>query len=398
MKNVVFVDAVRTPFGKMGGGLRGFYPSELGGIAVKALVDRSGIQERGGKVDCVFMGSAFGDAHSTDIARYAALYAGLPYETIASFVEMQCGSAIDAVNHAAWKIATGNADVIIAGGCESYSQRCAKFSMSVDPYKLIPPTAIPNQLSPRKEEATDMITNNDLMATKWNITREECDAFALRSQQLAGKAIERGWLDDQICPVVIPATRKTPEVVIDKDEHPRPGTTLEQLAKLRSVKEGGVTTAGNSSGLNDGASAVLMMSEDMAKQLGYTPIARWLGSAEAGVDPRVMGIAPAYSNVSLLKRFGLGLNDIDVYECNEAFAAQNLCVIREMESLMGEKLDMARWNPNGGAIAYGHPNGASGTRITAFAMRHLQDTKGRYGLISSCCGGGQGVSTLIERI
>ena len=183
-----------------------------------------------------------------------------------------------------------------------------------------------------------------------------------------------------------------------KDEHPRPGTTLEQLTKLHSVKEGGVTTAGNSSGLNDGASAVLMMSQDMAQKLGYTPIARWLGSAEAGVDPRVMGIAPAYSNVSLLKRFGLTLNDIDVYECNEAFAAQNLCVIREMESLMDEKLDMTRWNPNGGAIAYGHPNGASGTRITAFAIRQLQDIKGRYGLISSCCGGGQGVSTLIERI
>ena len=397
-KNVVFVDAVRTPFGKMGGGLRKFYPSELAGMVVKAIVDRSGIVERGGKVDGVFIGSAFGDAHSTDIARYAALYANLPYETVASFVEMQCGSAIDAVNHAAWKIATGNADVMIVGGCESYSQRAAKFSMSVDPYKLIPPTAIPNQLSPRKEEATDMITNNDFMAAKWNVTREECDEFSLRSQQLAGKAIESGWLDNQICPVVIPATKKTPEVIVDKAEHPRPSTTMEQLAKLRSVKEGGVTTAGNSSGLNDGASVVLMISEDMAKALGYTPMARWLGSAEYGVDPRVMGIAPAYSNINLLKRFGLGLNDIDVYECNEAFAAQNLCVIREMENLMGGTIEMDRWNPNGGAIAFGHPNGASGTRIASFAMHHLQDTKGKYGLFSSCCGGGQGVSTLIERV
>ena len=398
MKQVVFVDAVRTPFGKMGGGLRTFYPAELGGIAVRAIVDRSGILERGGKVDCVFMGSAFGDAHSTDIARYAALYAGLPYETIASFIEMQCGSAIDAINHAAWKIATGNADVIVAGGCESYSQRCAKFSMSVDPYKLIPPTAIPNQLSPRKEEAADMITNNDGMAARWGITREACDAYALRSQQLAGAAIERGWLDNQLCPVVIPATRKTPEIQIRKDEHPRPGTTLEQLSRLRSVKEGGVTTAGNSSGLNDGASAVLMMSEDMANQLGYTPIARWLGSAEAGVDPRLMGIAPAYSNITLLRRFGLQMHDIDVYECNEAFAAQNLCVIREMESILGGTLDLSRWNPNGGAIAFGHPNGASGARIAAFAMHQLRDTQGKYGIFCSCCGGGQGVSTLIERI
>lgn len=397
MKNVVFVDAVRTPFGKMGGGLRQFYPTELCGMTVKALVERSGILERG-KVDCVFMGSAFGDAHSTNVARYASLYAGLPYETVASFIEMQCGSAIDAVNHAAWKIATGNADVIIAGGGESYSQRAAKFSMSVDPYKLIPPTAIPNRLSPNKEEAIDMVTISDLLAAKWNVTREECDAFALRSQQLAQQSVESGWLDSRICPVVIPATRKTPEVIIAKDEHPRKDTTMEQLAKLRSVKEGGVTTAGNSSGLNDGASAVLMMSEDMARELGYTPIARWLGSAEHGVDPREMGIAPAFSNVKLLKRFGLGLNDIDVYECNEAFAAQNLAVIREMENQMGGKLDMDRWNPHGGAIAFGHPNGASGTRIAAFAMQHLQDTKGRYGIFSSCCGGGLGVSTLIERM
>ena len=397
MKNVVFVDAVRTPFGKMGGGLRQFYPTELCGMTVKALAERSGILERG-KVDCVFMGSAFGDAHSTNVARYASLYAGLPYETVASFIEMQCGSAIDAVNHAAWKIATGNADVIIAGGGESYSQRAAKFSMSVDPYKLIPPTAIPNRLSPNKEEAIDMVTVSDLLAAKWNVTREECDAFALRSQQLAQQSIESGWLDSRICPVVIPATRKTPEVIIAKDEHPRKDTTLEQLSKLRSVKEGGVTTAGNSSGLNDGASAVLMMSEDMARELGYTPIARWLGSAEHGVDPREMGIAPAFSNVKLLKRFGLGINDIDVYECNEAFAAQNLAVIREMENQMGGKLEMDRWNPHGGAIAFGHPNGASGTRIAAFAMQHLLDTNGRYGLFSSCCGGGLGVSTLIERV
>ena len=173
---------------------------------------------------------------------------------------------------------------------------------------------------------------------------------------------------------------------------------MEQLEKLRSVKEGGVTTAGNSSGLNDGASAVLMMSEDMAKTLGYTPIARWLGSAEHGVDPRLMGIAPAYSNVALLKKFGLSLSDIDVYECNEAFAAQNLSVIREMENQMGGTIDMDSWNPHGGAIAFGHPNGASGTRITAFAIKHLQQTGGTYGLISSCCGGGQGVSTLIERV
>jgi len=392
----VFVDGVRTPFGKMGGGLRKFYMSELAGMTVKALVDKTGIMERG-KVDCVFFGCAMGDAQSTNVARFAARYAGLPYETTASFIEAQCGSAIDCVNHAAWKIATGNADVIIAGGGESYSQKFAKFSMSVEPYKLIPPTAIPNRLSPIKEEAIDMVHISDLLAQKWNVTREECDEFSLRSQNLAVEAIESGWVKEHIFPVVIPATKKTAEIVIDTDEHPRKGLTIEQLAKLRPVYEGGVTTAGNASGRNDGGSAVLMMSEDMAKQLGYQPLAYWRGSAEYGVDPRYMGIAPAYSNQKALQQAGLSLGDVDVFECNEAFAAQNLAVIREMQDKMGGTIDMNKWNPHGGAIAFGHPNGASGTRVMMFAMKHLLETGGRYGLVSSCCGGGLGVTTLIER-
>jgi len=396
MRNVVFVDGVRTPFGKMGGGLRKFYMSELAGMTVKALVDKTGIMERG-KVDCVFFGCAMGDAQSTNVARFAARYAGLPYETTASFIEAQCGSAIDCVNHAAWKIATGNADVIIAGGGESYSQKFAKFSMSVEPYKLIPPTAIPNRLSPIKEEAIDMVHISDLLAQKWNVTREECDEFSLRSQNLAVEAIESGWVKEHIFPVVIPATKKTAEIVIDTDEHPRKGLTIEQLAKLRPVYEGGVTTAGNASGRNDGGSAVLMMSEDMAKQLGYQPLAYWRGSAEYGVDPRYMGIAPAYSNQKALQQAGLSLGDVDVFECNEAFAAQNLAVIREMQDKMGGTIDMNKWNPHGGAIAFGHPNGASGTRVMMFAMKHLLETGGRYGLVSSCCGGGLGVTTLIER-
>lgn len=397
MRNVVIVDGVRTPFGKMGGALRKFYMSQLAGMTIRALVERTGIMERG-HVDSVFIGCALGDAISNNIARYATLYAGLPHDVTASFIEMQCGSAIDCVNHAAWKIATGNADVVIAGGGESYSQRFAKFSMSVEPYKLIPPTAIPNKLSPVKEEAIDMVTISDLMAKRWNVTREECDQFALRSQQLTQRAMESGWLDKYITPVVIPATKKTPEIIVNKDEHPRANCTIEQLAKLPPVNEGGVTTAGNASGRNDGASAVLLMSEEKARELGYTPIARWVGSAEAGVDPRYMGIGPAFSNVKLIKQAGIDLRDVSIFECNEAFAAQNLSVIREMENQLGSTIDMDRWNPNGGAIAYGHPNGASGTRVTIFAMQELQDVKGKYALISSCCGGGLGVSTLIERI
>lgn len=394
MKNVVFVDGVRTPFGRLGGGLRQFYPADLCGMAIRELVERTGIQERG-KVDSVFLGSAGGDAHTCNMARYAALYAGLPYDTVASFVEMQCGSAIDSMNHAAWKIMTGYADVVIAGGGESYSQRAARFSMAVEPYKLIPPTAIKNKLSPVDEECIDMVTIANLMAERWNVTREECDAFALRSQTLAAQAIESGWLDDQIFPIVIPATRKTPEVIVSRDEQPRP-TTMEGLAKLAPVKDGGVTTAGNASGRNDGASVVLMMSEEKAKELGYTPIARWVSSAEAGVDPRCMGIGPAYSNAKLLQKAGMSLDDISVFECNEAFAAQNLAVIREMENLIEGTIKMDDWNPNGGAIAFGHPNGASGTRITMHAIKELRERGGGYGLVSTCCGGGLGISTLIE--
>lgn len=395
MRNVVFVDGVRTPFGKLGGGLRSFFTSELCGMAIRELVERTEIQKRG-KVDCVFVGSAAGDPRSCNMARYATLYAGLPHETAASFIEMQCGSAIDCMNHAAWKIATGNADVVIAGGSESYSQRAAHFSMAVEPYKLIAPTAIKNRLSPVDDECIDMVTISNLMAERWGVSREECDRFALRSQTLAKQAIESGWLDDQIFSVVIPATKKTPEIVISRDEQPR-DTTLEGLARLAPVKGTGVTTAGNASGRNDGASAVLMMSEEKAKELGYTPIARWVGSAEVGVDPRYMGIGPAYSNVKLLKKLGLSLSDISVFECNEAFAAQNLSVIREMENQMGGTVDMDRWNPHGGAIAFGHPNGASGTRIAISAMKELKQ-RGGYALISSCCGGGLGVSTLVEAI
>ena len=395
LREVVIVDGVRTPFGKLGGGLRKYYMTELGGLAVKALVRRTGILDRG-KVDCVFYGAAFGDAHSTDIARYVSLAAGLPYETTASFVEMQCGSSIDAVNHAAWKIAAGFADVIIAGGGESYSTRAAKFSMSTEPYKMIPPTAIPNQLSPRKEESIDMVTIDDLMAKEYRISRTEADEFALRSQTLAEKAIAGGWTGRFIEPVIVPASRHVPETIVSLDEGPRRNVTMENLAGLRPVYEGGVTTAGNASGRNDGASAILMMSEEKARELGYAPLARWIGSAEFGTSPRTL-IGPAYSTMKLLKQAGLKLSDLDIIECNEAFAVQNLAVIRELERLSGEKINMERWNPNGGAIAFGHPNGASGTRIIQFAMQELIDRGGRYAVACTCCGGGHGVSTLLER-
>jgi len=396
MKNIVIVDGVRTPFGRLGGGLRQFHTADLGAMAMKSLLERT--QLDGKEVDAVYFGSANGDARCPNIARFASLQAGLPDETSAVAVEMQCGSAIACINHAAYRILADDADCVMVAGAESFSQRFFKFSTSQEPYKMIPPTAMPHTMSPRPEDNIIMIEVADLMAKKWGVSREECDAYALRSQQLSAKAMESGFLNNQVIPVVIPATKKTPEIIVDKDEHPRPQTTAEALAKLRAIYEGGVTTAGNASGRNDGGAALLMMTEEKAKALGYTPIARWVAGADVGVDPRYMGIGPAYSNMKVLNKVGLKPSDISVFECNEAFAAQNLSVIRQMETMSGETINMDTWNPNGGAISFGHPNGASGGRIALSAIRHMENTGGQFGLISSCCGGGLGVSALFERI
>jgi len=396
-REVVIVDGMRTAFGRNGGSLRKFYATDLCAAVIRGLVDKTGLEERAA-VDSVVLGSAFHDVHCNNFARYSMLSAGLPYETSATFMEMQCGSGIAAINHAALQIKSGMADIVIAGGGESCSQRFAKFSMAVEPYKTIPPSAVPNFLAPVAEDQIDMIKISDAMAQRWDISREACDEFAVRSQELAQKAIGSGWFDGEIVPMEIPAQgKKQPAFTFDKDEHPRAGTTLEGLAKLRSVNAGGVTTAGNASGRNDGASALLLMSAEKARELGYTPMARWVFGGDAGVDPKFMGIGPVYSNLKVLKKAGLTLDDVDVFECNEAFAAQNLSCIREMENQTGLKIPMEKWNPNGGAIAFGHPNGASGGRIAIAAIKQLVRGGGRYGLISSCCGGGLGVSTLFER-
>lgn len=397
-RQVVFVDGVRTAFGRMGGSLRSFASSDLGALAVRGLLKKTGIMERG-KVDCLFSGSALHDSQSYSPSRFIALAAGLPQETSTSYIEMQCGSAIDAINHAAWKIKAGCADVVIAGGQESYSQMYAKFSMAVTPYTLTPPSSITQRYSPVKEDNISMIEISDKMAKRWDISRESCDEYALRSQQLAYAATQKGYFTEEIVPVEVPQGRKLPPVTFDADEHLRPDTTLEGLSKLKPVfGEGCVTTAGNASGRNDGAAFILMMSEEKAREMGYTPYARWVSGDDVGVDPQYMGIGPAYANLLALKRAGLTLDDVDVFECNEAFAAQNLSVIKEMESLTGLKIDMGRWNPNGGAIAFGHPNGASGGRICLATLKELERRSGKYGLFSSCCGGGTGVATLVENL
>lgn len=397
MRDVVFVDGARSAFCNMGGGLRDLASTEIAGFTIKGLLDRTGVLERG-KVDGVFAGNALRDAKSCNPARYAALAAGLPIETEAHYVEMQCGSAITSVNHAAAMIGLGYADVLVVGGMESYSTVLAEFDMNVPPYKLIPPMPLAPHLAPVPEEDIDMIQVSDGMARKWGISRTECDEFAARSQERLQRAYTRGITGQEIVPYTIPATRKTPEIVIDKDEFPRAGTTVEVLSKLRSVYPDGVTTAGNASGRNDGAAFLLMMSAEKARELGYTPIARWVMGADMGVAPHEMGIGPAFSNLKAMKLAGLTVNDMDVFECNEAFAAQNLSVIREMENQSGLSINQEKWNPNGGAISIGHPNGASGARIAMFAMNELVRTGGRYGVFSSCCGGGHGTSTIIENL
>ena len=397
-REVVIVDAVRTAFGRMGGTLKDIFASKLAAIGIRGLLDKTGIQQKA-HVDSVFLGTALGCSQSVNPARWASLDSGLGYETSASYVEMQCGSAIDSINHAAWKILADQAEIIIAGGMESYSQAFCKFSMATTPFRLNPPKAIGQQLSPVADERIGMGLTAENLQQMYGISRTEIDEFAYNSQMRAKSAMGNGYFKDEIVPVTIPGTRKTPEIVFDVDEHPRPDTTLEGLAKLPPVfVANGTVTAGNASGRNDGSGFVLMMSAAKAAELGYQPMAKWLSGADYGCDPKIMGIAPAYAVPIAIKRAGLTLADMDIMECNEAFAVQNLAVIRELEKQTGHRIDMQKWNPNGGAIAFGHPNGASGARVCMFAMRELIRRGGRYGFFSSCCGGGLGVATVIENL
>lgn len=396
-REVVFVEGMRTAFGRMGGTLRDFSAEQLAGIGIKGLVEKTKIKEKG-KVDCVFLGSAAHCSRAMNPARWALLYAGLPYETSASYIEMQCGSAIDSINHAAWKILAGEADVVIAGGMEAYSQIPAKFSMSSPPYRLIPPMPMVPELSPVPEECIGMGITAENLQKMYNVSRQAQDEFSLRSQVLAKKAIDAGYFVDEIIPVMVPQGKKNPPLEFKVDEHPRM-TSMEALSALPpAFTKDGTVTAGNASGRNDGSAFVLMMTKEKAKELGYKPMAKWLAGGDYGVDPKIMGIAPAYAMPMAIKRAGLKLSDMDVMECNEAFAVQNLAVIKEMEKQTGEKVDMDKWNPNGGAIAFGHPNGASGSRICIFTMKELIRRGGKYGIFGSCCGGGLGVATVIENL
>ncbi|MDD4241317.1 MAG: thiolase family protein [Smithellaceae bacterium] len=400
-RDVVFVEGVRTAFGTLGRTLKLFKAEELGGIALKGLLEKSKIIEKGGHVDSVFAGSAIGCISAMNPARWISQVAGLPLSTAASYVEMQCGSAIDSINHAAWRIIAGQADIMIAGGMESYSQAFCKFSLSTEPYKMIPPMPVLPSLAPSMDPATaNMGMTAEALQQMYKISRQTQDEFGLRSQVLAKKAIDAGYFVDEIIPVMVSQGKKNPPLEFKVDEHPRI-TSMEALSALPpAFIKNGTVTAGNSSGRNDGAGFVLMMTREKAEQLGYKPIAKWLSGGDYGVDPKIMGIGPAYAVPQALKRADLKLSQMDVMECNEAFAVQNLAVAAELEKQTGEKCDCFsdKWNPNGGAIAFGHPNGASGARLCIFTMKELVRRGGKYGFFSSCCGGGLGVATVIENL
>jgi len=396
---VVFVDGIRTAFGTLGKTLRNILGEELAGMALRGLVEKSKVIERGGVIDSVFMGSAIGPNTAVNPARWAVLAAGLPESTAASYVEMQCGSAIDSINHAAWRILAGQAEIMIAGGFESASQAPCHFPMTTEPFRHVPPMPIAYSSAPSRDAATmNMGFTAEALQKMYGIAREAQDEFAFNSQQKTKKAQDAGFFAQDILSVMVPQGKKPP-IEFKVDEFPRPETTLEGLGKLPpAFMKDGTVTAGNSSGRNDGAAFVLMMTREKAEQLGYRPMAKWLAGGDYGVDPKIMGLAPAFAVPQALKRAGIKMNQLDVIECNEAFAVQNLAVAIELEKQTGEEVDFEKWNPNGGAISLGHPNGASGARICIFTMRELVKKGGKYGCFSSCFGGGLGVATVIENL
>jgi len=393
MKEIVIVGGVRTAIGRVGGTIARFRPEELGAFALRGLVDKTGIDPT--IIEDVVMGLSNSWHAAYNPSRWAVLKAGLPYSLPGVTVERQCSSGLQAINFAATQIAAGLGDIYIAGGMESWSQTPWMLPRASEPYSLTAPKFLVRETAPAPEDQLVMGVTAENLVKKYNISREEQDLFGLRSQERAFRAMRAGYFKDEIVPIVVP--QKKGDIIFDTDEHPRE-TTMEKLTALApAFIKGGTVTAGSSSGRNDGAAAVLVMTLEKAKELGYTPQARWVTCAVAGVDPKIMGIGPAYAMPKALKRAGLKMTDMDVIEINEAFAAQVLADIKEMEA-QGHVIDREKLNPNGGAIAFGHPNGMSGTRIAIFAMNELKRRKGKYAICSLCIGGGQGLATIFERL
>jgi acetyl-CoA C-acetyltransferase len=392
-KKVVLAGACRTAIGKMGGGLSKTPAPVLGSIVIEEALKRAGVPKE--EVDHVYMGCVIQAGLGQNVARQASIKAGLPIETPAVTVNVVCGSGLNCVNMAAQMIEAGDADIVVAGGMENmsmapYAMMQGRFGYRMNNGKLVD-TMVNDALWDAFNQYHMMITAENV-ADQWNLTREELDEFAASSQQKCEAAIAAGGFDAEIVPVQTGVDRKTKEpIIFSKDEGPRAGTTAESLSKLKccSGKEGGVVTAGNASGINDGAAAIVVMSEEKAKELGVTPMATFIGGALGGVDPAIMGVGPVASTNKLLKKTGLTIDDMDIIEANEAFAAQSVAVAKDL------KFDMSKVNKKGGAIALGHPVGASGCRILVTLLHQME--KGQKGLATLCIGGGMGCSTIVEK-
>ena len=391
-KKVVLAGACRTAIGKMGGALSNTPAAELGSIVIKEALNRAGVKPE--QVDEVLMGCVIQAAQGQNVARQASIKAGLPIEVPAVTLNVVCGSGLNCVNQAAAMIMAGQADIVVAGGMENMSMAPYAMTKARFGYRMNNATIVDTMVN---DALTDAFNHYHMMITaenicdRWNLTREELDEFSANSQQKAEKAMAEHKFDDEIVPVPVKVKKEIVEFKVD--EGPRPGTTVETLAKLRccSGKEGGMVTAGNASGINDGAAAIVVMSEEKAKELGVTPMATWVQGALAGVEPEIMGIGPVAATRKVMERTGLTVDDMDLIEANEAFAAQSVAVAKELG------FDMSKVNVNGGAVALGHPVGASGCRILVTLLHEMQKRDAKKGLATLCIGGGMGCATIVER-
>lgn len=398
VKNVVIVESTRTAIGKLGGSMKDVTADYLGEYVIRDLIEKTKIDPN--IIDEVIFGQAKQTADISNLARVASLRAELPLSVPGYTLHRQCGSGLQSINNAVQQIQSENADIVIAGGAESmstapYYVEGVRFGVIAGNIQLKDPnTASQPGSQPSEEYGADitMGLTSDRIAEKYKFSRKEQDAFALKSQQRAKKAIEAGIFEDEIVPVEIKERRRT--FTFDQDEHPRE-SSMEGLAKLRPVfSENGTTTAGNASGRNDGASALLVMSEEKSKELGYTKGVRVISQAAAGVDPATMGLGPIPATQKALEKANLKIEDIDIIELNEAFAAQSLAFLKEFNF----PFDSEKINPNGGAIALGHPIGATGSILMTKLMHELERTGKRYGLVTLCIAGGLGIATIVENI
>ena len=389
-QKVVIASACRTAIGTMGGTLSATHAAQLGAIVIKEAVCRAGIKPE--DVDQVYMGCVIQAGLGQNVARQASIKAGLPIEVPAVTMNVVCGSGLNCVNQAAQMIMAGDADVVVAGGMENMSMAPFALDKARFGYRMNNGVLKDCMVNDALWDAFNdyhMITTADNICREWGITRAELDEFALKSQLKAAKAQETGAFDEEIVPVTI--KNKKGDIVFAKDEGPRAGSTIEGLAKLRPINADGFVTAGNASGINDGAAAIVVMSEEKAKELGVTPMATFVTGALGGVDPSIMGVGPVASTKKALAKANMTIDDMDLIEANEAFAAQSVAVARDL------KFDMSKVNVNGGAIALGHPVGASGCRILVTLLHEMQKRDAKKGLATLCIGGGMGCTTIVER-